>query len=204
MKLSPQILLSAYCQGLFPMADEDGELYWYDPDPRAILPLDRLHISRSLSRIVRQGRFRITTDNDFGVVIRACAQPGPGRDVTWISEDIIDSYTELHRLGYAHTVETWLDGELVGGLYGVAVNGFFAGESMFSRVRDASKVALVFLVEYLRKQGFLLLDVQFMTDHLRHFGAIEIPRSDYRRRLARAITVPAFYRRIDRVAERPN
>jgi len=204
MKLSPQILLSAYCQGLFPMADEDGELYWYDPDPRAILPLDRLHISRSLSRIVRQGRFRITTDNDFGVVIRACAQPGPGRDVTWISEDIIDSYTELHRLGYAHTVETWLDGELVGGLYGVAVNGFFAGESMFSRVRDASKVALVFLVEHLRKQGFLLLDVQFMTDHLRHFGAIEIPRSDYRRRLARAIIVPALYCRIDRVAERPN
>lgn len=204
MKLSPQILLSAYCQGLFPMADEDGELYWYDPDPRAILPLDRLHISRSLSRTVRQGRFRITTDNDFGVVIRACAQPGPGRDMTWISEDIIDSYTELHRLGYAHTVETWLDGELVGGLYGVAVNGFFAGESMFSRVRDASKVALVFLVEYLRKQGFLLLDVQFMTDHLRHFGAIEIPRSDYRRRLARAITIPASYRRIDRVSERPN
>ena len=186
------------------MADEDGDLYWYDPDPRAILPLDTFHISRSLRRTVRQDDFKITTDNEFGAVIRACAQPGPGRDMTWISEDIIDAYIELHRLGYAHTVETWLDGKLAGGLYGVAVNGFFAGESMFSRTRDASKVALVFLVDYLTKQGFLLLDVQFMTDHLRGFGAIEIPRSVYHRRLAHAITVPAYYQRIDRVAERKN
>ena len=182
------------------MADGDGELYWYDPDPRAILPLEKFHISRALRRSVRQGRFQITTDNDFSKVVRACAQPGLGRDVTWISEDIIDAYAELHRLGYAHTVETWLDGELVGGLYGVAVNGLFAGESMFSRARDASKVALVYLVEYLRKQGFLLLDVQFMTEHLRRFGAIEIPRSEYRRRLAHAIIVPAHYHRIDLVA----
>ncbi|NCF65153.1 MAG: leucyl/phenylalanyl-tRNA--protein transferase [Chloroflexi bacterium] len=197
MSLSPQLLLSAYCQGIFPMADEDGELYWYDPDPRAILPLDGFHISQSLGRTIRQGRFQTTTDNDFVAVIRACAQPGPGRETTWISEDIIDSYTMLHRLGYAHSVETWLEGELAGGLYGVAVNGLFAGESMFSLRRDASKVALVFLVEYLNKQGFLLLDVQFMTDHLRQFGAIEVPRSVYQRQLARAIAVPTQFQRSD-------
>jgi leucyl/phenylalanyl-tRNA--protein transferase len=175
------------------MADEDGEIFWYDPDPRAILPLDGFHVSRSLRRKVRQGRFEIRLNTSFPAVIRACAKPGRDRETTWINNEIIERYIDLHRLGYAHSVETWMDGELVGGLYGVAINGLFAGESMFSERRDASKLALVHLVEHLRQQGFVLLDVQFMTEHLRRFGAVEISRADYHERLARAISHPVSF-----------
>jgi len=172
------------------MADDNGELFWYDPDPRAILPLDQFHISRSLTRTVHQRRFQVRINTAFDAVIHACSQPAPGREHTWISVDIIAAYKQLHRLGFAHSVETWYEGALVGGLYGVAVNAFFAGESMFSHARDGSKIALVHLVDHLRRQGFLLLDVQFLTDHLQRFGAIEIPRAVYRERLAHAINFP--------------
>lgn len=175
------------------MAHEDGQIYWYDPDPRAILPLDQFHVSRSLQRTVQQGRFEVRYNTAFTAVIRACAAPAPGRQETWISEEIIAAYTELHRSGFAHSVECWLNGKLVGGLYGVAAGGLFAGESMFYKERDASKVALVYLVCRLRQQGFQLLDVQFMTEHLRRFGAIEIPRMEYKLRLARALVVPAQF-----------
>lgn len=186
MELTPRLLLSAYTQGVFPMAQEDG-IYWYQPDPRAILPLDAFHTPRSLQRLLKQTPFRIATDTAFEAVMRFCAAPAPGREDTWISEELVVAYTRLHRLGYAHSVETWQNGRLVGGLYGVAIGGFFAGESMFSRQRDASKVALVFLAQRLRSQGFQLLDVQFMTPHLRRFGAIEIPDSDYQQRLQAAL-----------------
>jgi leucyl/phenylalanyl-tRNA--protein transferase len=169
------------------MAHEDGEIYWYDPDPRAILPLDGFHVPRSLRRTMMRGGYEIRVDTAFGQVIRACAEPGPGREETWISGEIIAAYSQLHRLGYAHSVETWVGEELVGGLYGVAVRGLFAGESMFSTVTDASKVALVYLVERLRGRGFRLLDTQYMTEHLRRFGAVEISREAYRLRLQEAL-----------------
>ncbi len=188
MRLTPQILLSAYTQGIFPMA-HNGEIYWYQPDPRAILPLDAFHIPRSLQRVLKQALFQLTTDSAFEAVMRFCAAPAPGRESTWISEEFIAAYTQLHHLGYAHSVEAWQDGRLVGGLYGVAIGGFFAGESMFSRQRDASKVALVYLVQRLRARHFQLLDVQFMTEHLRRFGAIEIPDKEYQQRLRRALRV---------------
>lgn len=193
MVLTPEILLSAYCQGIFPMADDDGALYWYDPDPRAILPLEKLHVSRSLQRTVRQRRYDVRVNTAFESVIRACAVPAPGRELTWISPEIVAAYERLHRAGFAHSVEAWRAEELVGGLYGVAINGFFAGESMFSHARDASKVALVALVERLRERGFKLLDVQFMTEHLRRFGAQEISRAAYQARLAQALRVPARF-----------
>lgn len=193
MKLDPQLLISAYCQGIFPMAGDGGEIYWFDPDPRAILPLDQFHISRSLRRTLRSGRFEVRVNSAFAEVIRACARPAPGREETWISDEISRAYNELHRLGFAHSVESWQDGRLVGGLYGVAVRGLFAGESMFSRARDTSKVALAHLVKRLKARRFQLLDVQFTTDHLSQFGVIEIPRREYQKRLAQAMTVPARF-----------
>lgn len=191
MQLTPDLLLAAYCQGIFPMAHDDGEIYWYDPDPRAILPLEAFHVPRSLARTVRQGRFVVTRDKAFSAVIHYCAEVE--REGTWINDEIIAAYSWLHQLGYAHSVETWLDGELVGGLYGVAIGGFFAGESMFHTVRDASKVALVYLVEHLRQQGFVLLDTQFMTEHLRRFGAVELSRAAYKKRLAQALAVKTTF-----------
>lgn len=193
MDLTPNLLLSAYCQGIFPMAHEDGRIYWYDPDPRAIIPLDSFHVPRRLARTVRQGVFTMTRDKAFTAVIEACAAPVPGREETWISPEIVAAYTRLHQLGFAHSVEAWQDGALVGGLYGVAVQGLFAGESMFSRARDSSKVALVHLVRHLRRCGFQLLDIQFMTDHLERFGAIEIPAAAYKVRLAQALMAPARF-----------
>ncbi len=190
--LTPQLLLTAYGQGLFPMAHSDG-IYWYDPDPRAILPLDTFTVPRRLARTVRSGRFDIRVDSNFRAVIEACAAPDVGREDTWISPELIDLYTELHTLGFAHSVETWYAGQLVGGLYGVALRGLFAGESMFSRVTDASKVALVHLIERLQCGGYQLLDVQFITPHLARFGAIEIPRSSYKARLAQALQVEATF-----------
>lgn len=191
--LTPQMLLSAYCQGVFPMAHEDGRIYWYDPDPRAIIPLDRFHVSRSLERTIRQQRFEIRVDTAFTAVIKACATPAPGREETWINDDIFQAYTRLHRLGFAHSVEAWQANELVGGLYGVAIGGFFAGESMFSTMPDSSKVALVYLVEHLRRRQFRLLDTQFMTEHLRRFGAVEISAVEYRQRLGQALLAPATF-----------
>lgn len=191
--LTPQMLLSAYCQGVFPMAHEDGRIYWYDPDPRAIIPLDRFHVSRSLERTIRQQCFEIRLNTAFTAVIKACAASAPGREETWINDDIVQAYTRLHRLGFAHSVEAWQGSELVGGLYGVAIGGFFAGESMFSTVTDSSKVALVYLVEHLRRRRFRLLDTQFMTEHLRRFGAEEISAAEYRQRLGQALLTSATF-----------
>ena len=192
--LTPDLLLYAYSHGIFPMGHDDGEIHWYDPDPRAIIPLDHnFHVPRSLARRIRQGDFTVRVDSAFRQVITRCAEPTPERDRTWITPPIIDIYCELHRLGYAHSVETWIDGELVGGLYGVAVNGLFAGESMFSRATDSSKIALIYLVERLRAGGFALLDTQFITEHLRRFGTIEITRAEYQRRLATAMMTHAAF-----------
>lgn len=176
------------------MAHEDGRIYWYDPDPRAIIPLDRFHVSRSLRRTIQQQTFEIRIDGAFTAVMQACAAPGSGREETWISEEIIQAYTRLHKLGFAHSVEAWRDGELVGGLYGVAIGGFFAGESMFGHVRDSSKVALAFLVAHLNERKFSLLDTQFMTEHLRSFGAIEISAAAYKLKLSRALLLPVTFR----------
>lgn len=193
--LTPELLLSAYAQGIFPMADARGDIGWYEPIRRAIIPLDeRFHVPRRLARTVRTGVYTVTFDTAFADVIEACAAPAPGRETTWISPEIIHAYTELHRLGYAHSVECWRDGQLAGGLYGVALGGLFAGESMFHRMRDASKVALVHLVERLRRGGFVLLDSQFLTGtHMLQFGAIEIPCAEYHRLLRQALTVPAAW-----------
>ncbi len=192
--LTPSILLVAYSRGIFPMADEHGQIGWYDADPRAILPLDdSFHIPRSVARTLRRGRFEIRVDAAFRDVMEACAQPTTRRGITWISREIVESYSELHSLGFAHSVEAWLDGELVGGLYGVSLGGLFAGESMFSRVPDASKVALVHLTHRLRRGGFVLHDAQMMTPHLRSFGAIMISRNEYQQRLAEALRAPAIF-----------
>jgi leucyl/phenylalanyl-tRNA---protein transferase len=192
MKLTPQMLLNAYSQGYFPMADpDDGKVYWYDPDPRTILPLESFHVSRRLARSVKQKKFEIRIDTAFQRVMECCAEPRQnwitGQDKTWINEELIELYTILHRHGFAHSVETWQAGELVGGVYGVSVGGLFAGESMFSRVRDASKVALVTLVDVLRRNGYVLFDVQFTNEHLKQFGVVEIPRVHYKIRLEGAL-----------------
>jgi len=191
-EVTPELILYAYSQGFFPMGDEDGEIYWYDPDPRAIMPLDAFHVPRSLARRIRKGGFEVRVDSAFRQVIRACAEPRPDHGV-WITEPILERYCELHRLGYAHSVETWINGELVGGLYGVALGGFFAGESMFSRAADSSKIALVHLVERLVSGGFVLLDTQFTTKHLQRFGTIEIPRAVYQQRLQFALQIDAIF-----------
>ncbi len=193
MMIDPALLINAYCHGIFPMAHQDGGIYWYDPDPRAIFPLDTLHVSRRLARTIRSGRFDIRFNSDFLATIQACAEPDMGREDTWISPELIDVYMVLHRLGYAHSVEAWREGHLVGGLYGVTVRGLFAGESMFSRESDASKVALVYLVEHLRERGYVLLDTQFITPHLSRLGAIEIPREQYHRRLSEALCVETSF-----------
>lgn len=189
--LTPELLLYAYQVGVFPMADPDegNAIYWYAPDPRAILPLDAFHVPKNLEKLVRRGHFEVVTDRAFEAVIRACAN----RPSTWISEEIIQVYAALHEMGFAHSVECWRDGELVGGLYGVRLGGAFFGESMFHRERDASKVALVHLVRQLRRGGFALLDTQFSTPHLARFGVVEIPRRAYERRLRRALQLKATW-----------
>ena len=185
--LDPSLLVRAYREGIFPMALEHGEIGWFSPDPRGILPLDAFHVPTRLARVVRQGRFQIAVDRDFGRVMRECA--ADREEGTWISGDIVEAYGALHRLGLAHSVEAWLDGELVGGLYGVHLGGAFFGESMFHKVTDASKVALVALVDRLMRHGFRLLDVQWTTAHLEQFGAIAISRREYLRRLRQALTM---------------
>jgi leucyl/phenylalanyl-tRNA--protein transferase len=197
--LSPEILLRAYAVGLFPMAErrDDQTLYWIDPEKRGILPLATFHIPRRLCRTVRQKVFDVRCDTAFDTVIRACAEPKEGRGETWINDEIVALYNELHQMGRAHSVECWREGELVGGLYGVSLGGAFFGESMFSHESDASKVALVHLVVRLRKGGFTLLDTQFVTQHLSQFGVVEIHRSGYRQLLATALDVRAtFYREV--------
>jgi len=194
LELSPDLLLRAYAAGIFPMAESrhSDRLYWLDPAMRGILPLDEgFHLPRRLRRTVLSGRFTVTADRDFVGVIRGCAEPAPGRTETWINAEIERLFTALHDRGAAHSIETWQDGRLVGGLYGVALGGAFFGESMFSRVTDASKVALVHLVARLRLGGFVLLDTQFLTEHLARFGGREIPKAEYKRRLALALEVPA-------------
>ena len=190
------LLISAYTRGWFPMAGEDGVTRWYSPDPRGVIPLDEFHVSGRLARVVRSGRFDIQIDGAFGEVIRACADADrdPDDPGSWISDEIEASYLALHELGVAHSVEVWQDGALVGGLYGVALGGAFFGESMFHRARDASKVALVALVERLRSRGYALLDTQWVTEHLRQFGAREVPRSHYLELLERSLTLPCAFR----------
>jgi leucyl/phenylalanyl-tRNA--protein transferase len=178
-----ELLLQGYRFGIFPMAMKDGTIEWFSPDPRAILPLDKFHVPHGLQRVVRKKIFEIRIDRHFSDVIRACAK----RQDTWINKEIIESYERLHGLGYAHSVETLSNGKLVGGLYGVAIGGAFFGESMFHRKTDASKIALVALIEHLRARKFTLLDTQWVTPHLVQFGAIEIPRSQYLRLLRRAV-----------------
>lgn len=188
-QLDPKLLIAGYCQGFFPMADHAGRIRWYDPDPRAILPLDAFHTPKRLAKTVRGGRFDVRVDTAFRAVVEGCAAPAPGRGRTWISPQIATAYVRLHELGFAHSVETWKEGNLVGGLYGVAIRGLFAGESMFSSNRDASKVALVHLVERLRRAGYVLLDIQVLTAHLARFGAVEVSRRRYKELLAEALQV---------------
>ncbi len=170
------------------MADPDDEkIYWYDPDPRTILPLESFHIPRRLQRTVKQNKFELRIDTAFQKVMELCAAPRKDHPKTWLNEELTELYTALHHHGFAHSVETWQKGELVGGVYGVSVGGLFAGESMFSRERDASKVALVALVEILKRNGYTLFDVQFTNEHLKQFGVVEIPRSHYKVRLENAL-----------------
>jgi len=182
------LLLTAYRSGIFPMADsrEDEDLFWIEPQERAIIPLDGFKLSRSLTKMLRQDRFSVTCNTDFGAVIGACAQPRPDHPETWISRRIEDSYRALHEAGHAHSIECRLDGELVGGLYGVSFDRVFCGESMFSRVPNASKVALAWLVALMRLCDFRVLDCQFMTDHLASMGAVAVSRDSYLVLLARA------------------
>jgi leucyl/phenylalanyl-tRNA--protein transferase len=195
VEVTTDLVLRAYRHGLFPMAEGRGgdKLYWLDPIKRGILPLQRFHLSRRLLRSVLSGGFTVTADRNFAGTIAGCATPVPDRTDTWINPQIERLFTELFRLGHAHSVETWQDGTLVGGLYGVALGGAFFGESMFSFVRDASKVALVHLVARLRLGGFRLLDTQFVTTHLAQFGAEEIPRDVYKQQLADAVDEPAIW-----------
>ncbi len=193
--LTPDLLLHAYAIGVFPMADDfdDPAINWIEPRRRGVLPLEGFHVPRSLAKTIRRGGFEIRADHAFETVIRACAAPTPERPKTWLNETLIGLYVELARRGFAHSVEVWREGELAGGLYGLALGGAFFGESMFSRVRDSSKIALVDLVARLRVGGFTLLDAQFLTDHLARFGAIEISRAAYLRRLRAALSEEAEF-----------
>ncbi len=197
LEITPELLLQAYRIGVFPMGErrDDPKLYWLDPRLRAVLPLDGFHLPKRLARTMRQGTLEVTADTAFDEVMRACAEPRPGHPESWINEPILALYGDLFARGHAHSIECRRNGELVGGLYGVSVGAAFFGESMFSRERDASKVALVHLVARLIKGGFRLLDCQFMTEHLRSFGAIELPREDFRVRLAEAVDRTASFQR---------
>jgi leucyl/phenylalanyl-tRNA--protein transferase len=193
--LSPELLLCAYAGGVFPMANDrfDPTIHWIEPRRRGILPLEALHVPRSLRKVIRQARFEIRVDSAFAQVIDACAACVPERPRTWLNDELLELYCALHERGFAHSVEAWDDGRLAGGVYGVSIGAAFFGESMFTRRRDASKVALVELVERLRGGGYRLLDTQFVTDHLRRFGAVEVSRPAYRALLREAIEMPATF-----------
>jgi leucyl/phenylalanyl-tRNA--protein transferase len=184
--IDSELLLQGYRLGVFPMAMEDDSIAWFSPEPRAIIPLEEFHIPHALRRVARKHFFEMKIDNRFADVIRACAR----RKDTWINDEIIESYERLHKLGHAHSVEAWHDSKLAGGLYGVAVGGAFFGESMFHRITDASKIALVALVEHLRAKRFALLDAQWITPHLQRFGAVEVSREQYLKMLRRAVELP--------------
>jgi leucyl/phenylalanyl-tRNA--protein transferase len=194
-RIPPDLLLRAYASGVFPMAEhaDDPEVFWVRPETRGIIPLDAFHVPKSLAKTIRQGRFEIRYDCDFAGVMEGCAETGEGRASTWINAPIREAYQELHRRGHCHSVEAWRDGRLVGGLYGVSLGRAFFGESMFSRERDASKVCLVHLVERLREQKFVLLDTQFTTEHLKRFGAVDVPRRKYEKLLEDALSGEAHF-----------
>jgi len=187
--INPEFLLQAYRIGIFPMAMEQGEIGWFSPDPRGVIPLESFHQTKSLKKVVASKKFEIRINSSFSEVIDGCAE----RDETWIDETVRESYISLSANGYAHSVEAWYEGELAGGLYGVAIGGAFFGESMFSRKSDASKVALVALVEHLNRRQFILLDTQWTTPHLRKFGAVDIPKSDYIKKLNKAIRLDVSF-----------
>ena len=194
-QLSPEWLIDAYRHGIFPwpITDFDAPLAWWSPDPRAIIEFDRFHVSRRLRRTCRSAKFEVTRDAEFAAVIHGFAM-APGRvNQTWLTPDMIDAYIRLHELGFAHSVEVWYQQELAGGVYGVAIGGLFAAESKFYRVRDASKVALVYLVEHLHVRGYQLLDIQQLTPHTARLGAVGIPRDDYLARLSAAIDLPVTF-----------
>lgn len=188
--LSADRLLAAYRSGVFPWYDEADPICWWSPEPRAIFELDGLHVSRRLQRTLRSGKFLVTVNQNFAGVIRGCAERDEG---TWIHPEMIHAYERLHRLGHAHSIEVWHNSDLAGGTYGVALGGFFAGESMFTRVRDASKVALAHLLHRLGERGFQLFDIQMLTEHTQRLGAVEIPRKEYLRRLRLALATPVRF-----------
>lgn len=200
--ITPRILLRAYAAGLFPMAEDAGDdaLYWFDPKERGVFPLDGLIVSKSLAKTLRAQKFEIRVDHDFNGVLAGCAESRPGRENTWINGTIAQLFGQLFELGFVHTIEAWCNGELVGGLYGLALGGAFFGESMFHRVTDASKVCLAYLVARLRLGGFTLLDAQFITPHLASLGAVEISRDEYRRKLEVALMIQGDFARLDPLA----
>ncbi|MBL8576247.1 MAG: leucyl/phenylalanyl-tRNA--protein transferase [Mesorhizobium sp.] len=194
-RIPTDLLLKAYASGVFPMAESasDPEVFWVRPEVRGVIPLDSFHVPKSLKKVVRHGRFDVRTDTDFAGVIDACAEEREERQSTWINAPIREAYIELFRLGHCHSVEAWRDGRLVGGLYGVKLGRAFFGESMFSRETDASKVCLAHLVERLRDRGFVLLDTQFTTEHLKRFGAVDVPRAKYEKLLEEALKGDAAF-----------
>lgn len=193
--ITPQVLLKAYSCGIFPMAEsaQDTTLYWVEPERRGIIELDQVHIPRRLARTIRQKDYEIRVDHNFKAVIEACAEPVEGRQSTWINDRIRELYFQLFKMGHCHTIEVWRDEKLIGGLYGVHLGGAFFGESMFSRARDASKIALVYLIARLNHGGFKLLDTQFITDHLKTFGAKEVNQEEFQRLLEAALPVRADF-----------
>jgi leucyl/phenylalanyl-tRNA---protein transferase len=188
-EFTAELVLRAYTAGIFPMGHDDGIIRWYSPDPRCIIPLDEFHTSKRLARTIRQGKFELKVNADFEKTMRLCAE----RESTWITDEILRVYCELNRHGFAHSVEAYLDGEIAGGLYGVSIGGAFMGESMFHVATDASKVCLAFLVERMKERGFVLLDSQYVTDHLSTFNAIQIPRQQYLERLRDALTLKCVF-----------
>ena len=189
--LSPSRLLEAYANGIFPWFGEDDPLLWWSPDPRMVLFTDELHVSRSLRRVIKSGRFEVTLDRTFRDVMQACGEPRPGQDGTWITPEMVAAYTDLARRGHAHSAEAWHDGALAGGLYGVVIGRMFFGESMFARTSDASKVAFVQLVRQLQRWGIPMIDCQMSTNHLASLGAREIPRAEFLDRLRHLVKAPA-------------
>ena len=188
-EFTAELVLRAYTAGIFPMGHDDGIIRWYSPDPRCIIPLDQFHTSKRLARTIRQGKFELKVNADFEKIMRLCAE----RESTWITDEIVRVYCELHKHGFAHSVEAYLDGEIAGGLYGVSIGGAFMGESMFHIATDASKVCLAYLVERMKERGFILLDSQYVTDHLSTFNAIQISREEYLERLRDALTLKCVF-----------